>query len=403
MRKSFVILISVVLLATTVSAYAELQNVQVGGQLRMQGDWYDLHNNANSNASVQMRTRLNVRADFTDSVSAFIELDSYDIWGEDLRSSYLTGVDSRSVSTNDVEIYQAYVEANEMWGTALKARVGRQEIKLGSGWLVGTNDNIGRFTGLSFDAIRLTYATDQFSVDALAAKLFEQSPMQEDGDIDLYGVYGSYKGIENISLDAYWLFVRNAAIMPGSLDTHTFGLRGAGTAGALDFEAEAAYQYVDWDTEHHCGDPKDSSDAWAGNLEVGYTFDMNYTPRVFLGGAAFEGSTDDLPFDRLFSNWRYSYFLDNMANLTNMWTGRAGVSAMPTENLKAKLIGAYLSRIEDFCGEADLGWELQASLTYNYTQDLAIEVGYAHFFTGDALGCNVDDFDYGYLETKLSF
>ena len=403
MRKCLAILIIAVTVATAVPAFADLQNVVVGGSIRIRGNWIDYSNDMNSNAFVEQRTRLSVRADFTDAVNAFIEIDDYSVWGQDFRSNYLTGIDSRANTSNDVELYQGYIEANDMWGTGLKARIGRQEIKLGSGWLVGTNDKNAFFRGLSFDGVRLTYKTDQFSVEGLWAKLAENSPLQEDGDIDLYAVYGSYLGIENVTLDAYWLFIRDAAIPWGVLDTHTVGLRGAGKLSAFDFEAEAAYQWLDMD---HA----DNSDALAGNLEVGYTFDMDYTPRVFIGGAYFEGSDDDAPFNRLFSNWEYTMFDlgvsgndQSLANMTNFWAARAGVSVMPTETLKATLSGSYLQLVEDICNEDNLGWEIDASLAYAYTKDLSFEVGYAHFFAGDALGHNVDDFNYFYGETKLCF
>jgi len=404
MRKGLVIL---VLAMVAVPAFADLQNVIVGGSLTIRGNWYPSYDviadvSANSLAFVEQRTRLNVRADFTDSVSAFIEVDSYDVWGEDFRSNYLTGVDSRSGALDQVSLYQAYIEANDMWGVeGLKARVGRQEIKLGNGFLVSNQGGMPFGTGLSFDAVRVSYGTDQFSVDGLWAKLAERSPAEEDGDVDLYGIYGSYKGIENVSLDAYWLFIRDAANFFGSLDTHTVGLRGAGKVGALDFEAEAAYQWLDLDDA-------DNSDAFAANLEVGYTFDMTYTPRVFLGGAYFEGSDDDASFNRLFSGYKYSKFFQGglldarWDNLTNFWTGRAGVSAMPTESVKLALTGAYLSLVEDFGGDSDLGWEIDASVTYNYSADLAIEAGYSHFFQGDALLAD-DDLDYFYLQSKLCF
>ncbi len=95
---------------------------------------------SNDLSFVEQRTRLNVKADFTNEVSAFIELDSYDIWGEDFRSNYITGADGRAVSNDDVEMYQAYIEANEMFGMPIRMRVGRQELSFGSEWLVGVND-----------------------------------------------------------------------------------------------------------------------------------------------------------------------------------------------------------------------------------------------------------------------
>ncbi len=415
MRKSLAILIIAVTVALAVPAFADLQNVVVGGSVRIRGNWFMNNDEMNTAAFVEQRTRLNVRADFTDKVSAFIEVDDYSIWGEDFRSDYLTGLDYRGAG--NVALYQGYIEASEMWGTALKARIGRQEIKLGSGWLVGTNDKNAYFSGLSFDGIRLTYATDQFSVDGIWAKLAERSPLEEDGDIDLYAIYGSYLGIENVTLDAYWLFIRDAANYFGSRDTHTVGLRGAGTVNALDFEAEVAYQWLDLDDA-------DNSDALAANLEVGYTFDMSYSPRVYLGGAYFEGSDDDRPFNRLFSNWEYTMFdflgEQSNANMTNFWTVRIGGSLSPTETLTVSLGAAYFQLVEDFSVDApwwcrvddpgdELGWEIDASLSYAYTKDLSFQAGYSHFFTGDALDNNLigdddtDDFDYLYFQTKLCF
>jgi len=423
MKKSIALLIVAATIALAVPAFAELQNVVVGGQIRVRGNWFDFdQTNVKTNTFAEQRTRLSVRADFTDNVSAFIELDSYGNWGEGFRSNYLTGVDSRPTGVDAVEVYQAYIEAKEMWGTALRARVGRQELKLGSGWLIGNGDTAPNFTGLSFDALRLTYATDQFSVDGFAAKLADQSPKFEDGDIDLYGLYGSYLGIENITLDAYALMIRDAKqVATGALDTYTFGLRGAGTVGAIDFDAEAAYQLLNWDNV--AAGLEDSSDAFAGTLEAGYTFDMTWTPRVFVSGAYFDASDDDLPFNRLFSGVSYSKILDGgifgSIGLTNFWTAAAGVSAVPTESVKLQVSGAYLSTVEDLGWGSSIGWEVDASAVYNYTQDLAFKGGYSRLIAGD-LGdagtgtvlvngsgagavYHIEDINYFYLETKLSF
>ncbi|MFO7975705.1 MAG: hypothetical protein R6V12_13840, partial [Candidatus Hydrogenedentota bacterium] len=119
----FLVLAALVVLTAT-PAVAELQNVIVGGQVRIRGDYYmntvtgiDSSNlqwgagvlggrsigtgqnfnlpgilglrgwddDENSLGFVEQRTRLNVKADFTNEVGAFIELDAYDIWGGDFR------------------------------------------------------------------------------------------------------------------------------------------------------------------------------------------------------------------------------------------------------------------------------------------------------------------------------
>ena len=200
MRSLQTMLIAAIIVGLGSSAYAELQNVQVGGSIRIRGNVFEL-DTLGDVSFVEQRTTIDVTADFTDEVSAFIELDSYDIWGEDFRSNYVTGVDFRAASGDDVELYQAYIEAREMWGTALRARIGRQEMSLGSEWLVGVNNASSIYQGLSFDGIRLTYATDVFSVDGFWTKLAERFGDFGDNDVDFYGLYVSYTGFEDIVID----------------------------------------------------------------------------------------------------------------------------------------------------------------------------------------------------------
>jgi len=401
-------------------------------------------------------------------------------------------------------LYQSYIEANEIGGMPLRVRVGRQELKLGSGWLVGTNDAGSIFRGLSFDGVRATYATDQFSVDAIAAKLAENAA-EEDGDTDMYAVYGSYLGIENITLDAYWIMVRDARAIKATnygfigqwvedvlgvddyntTELHTVGLRGAGTYGALDFEAEVAYQFGNVDQTNALfagqgigslfgllpvspyGPENDTTGNLAANLQVGYTFDMDLKPRVFVGGAYFGGEDNrdlnfwqwlgaevwptwhaksSLSFNRLFSDWQYSNFVD-FANqdCSNLWLAYAGVSVMPVENLTIQVSGAHVEALNAFdspwasfwflgrriallqnwsfltkTNSTDMCWDASLKVTYNYSADLAVEAGYSHMFVDKGAqdgnfvlnngltfvgGANkkADDPDYFYVETKLSF
>lgn len=528
MRKTTLFVMAIALVATGFTASAELQNVTVSGEIRIRANYYtntvaspggtnliwpalpgvnwlskrsigtfggagngngilsifSWDDDGNDSGYVEQRTRLGVTADFTNEVSAFIELDSYDVWGEDFRSDYITGTDFRSASVDDVEIYQAYIEANEMWGMPLRLRIGRQEISLGSEWLVGTNDTASFFPGLSFDGIRLTYATDMFSVDVLAAQLFEGGVAEEDEDIWMYGIYGSYLGLEDITIDAYWLWVRDARSLNDTnfvwglewledifdvddydvTNLHTIGLRGAGTIGAFDFEAEIAYQTGNADQVGFLfkpflyGDDDADFDTWGANLEVGYTFDMAWQPRVYLGYAYFGGEDErdinfwewlspwvepqaSVSFNRLFSNWEYSEFIAN-TDLSNCHVFRGGVSAMPTENIELLLAISYFQTAEEFDSpvywkigdfripvapalsfwtqqnDSELGWEVGLYATYHYTEDLTFEAGWAHLFVGDGLeegqfsagngllyngGTGDDDADYLYFETKIAF
>lgn len=462
------------------ASFAELQNVEVGGSLRIRANYYDFDNSTiaglkDQNSWVEQRTRLSVKADFTDDVSAFIEVDNYGVWGTNFRSNYYTGIDGASGAGDDVNLYQAYIQADKMWGTPLRVRVGRQELKFGNGWLVGTNDTSSFFTGLSFDALRLDYITDEFSIAAWYANLAEGSNLVGgagndgliDDDITFAGVYASYTGLEDISIDAYYMGVFDndqagvgvteqvawaglegrrqwGVANPGFLalnnpldriaketEIHTIGLRGAGKFGAFDFDAEVAYQFGQAEVHNPFGflfwDIGNTSDKEysniGANVTAGYTFDASWTPRIgvgfaYLGGADEETQThglpffgaldwqEDLGFNRLFSNTEYSEFLDS-TDLSNAMVLSATLSANPTEAIALSLYAAYFLSLEtpeygpvwDWFEDTsdELGWELAAYATYNYSEDLAIRGGVSVFWSGDGLSYGGHHWPFGGL------
>lgn len=475
MRITMRILVIVLALAITSEANAALQNVEVGGKIRIRGNYFssstldsfngrnpviqpfftggfprpggnpaaggryrpgqlfnralgfggggglaslsgiDFNNDGHSREFVEQRTLLNVRADFTNDVSAFIEIDSYDIWGEDFRSaggggSYITGADVRQAgagagSADDVEIYQAYIEANEMWGVPLRLRVGRQELVFGTGWLLGNNTTSSFFTGLSYDGVRLTYSPGDFSLDAFWARLVDTSPIEEDGDVDLMGLYGSYYGFEDHEFDVYLIWLRDGrqlqdtfnfaawtplALLEGAFgvddydptNIYTVGLRGAGEVtmgfGVMDYNVEAAYQWGNADSVGFAfrkpaflffptyGDDDAEFGQFAAEATLGMTFDVTYQPRVWVGGAYFGGEDErdlsfgewlesivnpfyspdaSVSFNRLFSGTEYSEFFTQLSNIA---IARGGVDISPTESVDLSLLVTYYEALEAF-------------------------------------------------------
>lgn len=459
------------------SAYAELQNVEVGGEIRIRfranlnyqngpaglvarrpqsyaygipvgaGGFlsrYRFDDQGNDNHYAEMRTRLNVKADFSDNVGAFIQLDSYDVWGEDFRSgNYLTGADSRAMTTDDVEVLQAYIEVRELWGTPLSLKIGRQMAKLDKGWLIG--DEFTGLIGMSLDAILLTYAWEDLTVRAIWSKLVETSPAEEDGDVDFYAVHGTYAGLEALNLSGYWFFLRDARAIPntsgpflaglegllglGGYDTttlHTVGIRAWGEASQWDYDLELAYQFGNAG-QHGAlfpmapwmpyGDNDAEYDSWGTDLEVGYTFDVKWQPRVYLGGAYFDGEDNreasfwewlnpftkpqaSVSFNRLLANAnrKYSFILDSGQTLSNFSDLRTGVIVEPTDSIT---VGFEVEKFwvnEPFHmpvfaplnfwtkeSSRDLG--IQASLwgKYYYTDDLWVRFRWEHLFAGEGI------------------
>jgi len=492
------------------AAVAELQEVKVGGQIIVLGEYYrnidpgdnDLRipasrlrgrpiglglgediisafafdKDGGHYAYVSQWTRLNVEAAFTGGVGLTVEFDQISEWGSEFRSNYVTGADVSG--SGSVDLYQAYVEASDLFGQPLRLRLGRQELRFGSEWLVGGND-VGTVPvwGLSFDGIRFTYGRDTVTLDLWGAKLFDDGGAEADGDVDFYGVYGSYTGVDAMALDAYWLFLRDGGRINDSrlgfasewlervwgvddyagTRLHTIGLRASGAVGALDFEAEVAYQFG---RAGHAGSlfrPAFYGDDGANygnfgvNLEVGYTFDVPWEPRLFLAYAWLEGEdkrdigaldrlaslvnpyyTRDasISFNRLFSNWYYSNVLDG-TDMSNAHIFRTGLGVAPTEKIEIGLdLGYYLADATfdhprwpllpfwTRAADRELGFEFDLYITYAYSEDLYFMVGWDRLYVGDGLrrghfnasnglefvgGSAGNNVDYFYFETGITF
>ncbi len=339
---------------------------------------------------IEQRTSLFFAADFAGNVRAYIELDSIEDWGEDSRSQAITGLDFRSGNSDDLEVYQGYIESRDLLGLPLAFRVGRQKLNFGSEWLVGNNFYWAPLTYLSFDALRLTYTPPNFELDLWWSKLAERSPLEADGDVDFYGVYGSYVGLENLVVDLYWMWVRDAQSLSDTnfswfaewfeevldLDDydvthlHTVGIRAAGNAGPWDLEAEAAYQWGDASQVGALfrpavyGDDTAEFGNWGGHANLGYTFDVRWQPRLFVAAEYYGGEDNraigfwewlfpfhkpdaSISFNRLFSSWEEDSFLDTSA-LSNVLMLRAGLSAWPTKSLEVGLDLHYTRALETF-------------------------------------------------------
>ena len=78
---------------------------------------------------------------------------------------------------------------------------------------------------------------------------------------------------------------------------HTVGTRGAGSYSGFDWEVEVAYQWGEADSTASLfvpvgglyADTGARHDQWGGHAEAGYTMDIEWAPRFFLGGSYYGG------------------------------------------------------------------------------------------------------------------
>ena len=409
------------------SVFPELTNVEIGGKLEIYGatyfNWiepseleripssalvwrsigpngtyspYRTGKGAEDCSFFEQRTRVHIKAGFTEDVIFFVEFDNYDVWGEDFRSQdYIPGIDRRSESIDDVEIFQSFIEINNLYGTSgLSLSIGRQTIDLGSGWLVGSDPGPDPFAGLSFDALRVKYTKEQFSLDVFYSKLWESFGSFNHDDIDFGRTYLTLNNVADfVNIDVYYFLLRDDRKLEATVGEifrelfenlfdrdqvsttyiHTLGLRLYGEHSGFDYDIEIAYQLGHGShpgllfipVEGIYGDDEVQWSLPAGHFELGYTFsESKMQPRLYLGGSYYGGkdkrdiSFEDwlfrisggrasYSFNRLFSSYREDNFIDISA-MTNFWKVYSGATCNVNESTELGIEVMYLQTVSPF-------------------------------------------------------
>jgi hypothetical protein len=456
-------------------AYAELQEVSVGGELRIRGRWYiNVFQDGGRqvripNASLRDRAigfngasslfgwnhkgedwsraestmLLNVKADFTENVSAFIEFYDHWVWGEDFRSqNYVTGADTRNAAGNHaLAVEQAYIEMREIGGLPLRLRIGRQDLKFGKGFLISNMLTPSQY--VSHDGIRLTYEDNGLTVDAIATRIVPVGTGVGD-DVDLFGVYGTYSGWKPLSISAYYFLLRDPRALNdtksspvmewvegvagrddyGATLLNTVGARLFGDYAGFDYDAELAYQFGPADRVGFSfkpvgkvyGDDHADFNNFATDIMLGYTFkDVKMKPRLFVRGVCFEGHDNrdisftewlnpfyrghaSVSFNRMFSDTNYMPVLNDNGSMSNFAQFSAGVEFKPWEPFSVHVHYAHDWVVAPFDpprnpvfsfmtrkGSNNLADEIAMILRYEYSKDLSFMLYTNYTFTDKAL------------------
>ncbi len=321
--------------------YAETQSVKISGDLTIRsifrGD-YDLDRNHAEEVSTRTgnqddwqtyfmtTTEVQIDADLTDNVSAVIRLYNQRDWNvADKSISYDTTLVSRggyTASTNefDIGVDLAYIELKEFLYSPLTLKIGRQDIWFGKGFIVGVNQwdpqgtiNADEYsTSNAFDAIRATLDYDPWTIDLIAAKIWEDA-IQASDDEDLYGVNVGYIfDVYNAEAEAYWFNKRDDSIENWDIKddniVHTMGLR-----GSLDpienwtVAAEAAFQYGSYVGSRDQSD-KRKRNAWALDVSAECRhFQELYAwkPKIGVEYIYYSGNRNIADEDNIYGNPKY--------------------------------------------------------------------------------------------------
>jgi len=142
MRKFLTTAMAVALASAT--SYADLQNIEVNGGIRLRGSSYSGGDGPGDRATqfTEQRTNLGWTADFTDEVSAVIEMDSYNIWGDDGRGDVVGGPGTAG-GLGEVSLYQASLNSAKPGAQPLTSKlVVRKLFSEVNSWWVTTQPEV---------------------------------------------------------------------------------------------------------------------------------------------------------------------------------------------------------------------------------------------------------------------
>ena len=445
-KKITLILALAFLVGIALPAFAEVQNVKVSGDITAYGifrDEYDLNetsgNTTTDNAAFYASiARVRIDADLTDNVQTTIRLLNERPW------------EGEGDVENDIDLDLAYLTLKEFFYSPLTLTIGRQNLKFGTGLVVGDPDTNAQVAagGLNntiaedlsarkaFDAIRATLDYAPWTIDLIVAKISEVDTTGlgvGSEDEDLLGVNVAYKfGQYNAEAEGY-LFVKDsdtegtspsasAVPLTQAGDIYTVGLRGGlEPIKGLNLSGEVAYQFGDAYKAPAGGTSRDQK-AWALDLDGSYTWDIQYAPSIGLGysyrSGEEPGNTGDYEaWNPMYEDQTQGIIADYiLAGVNGGVNSNANIikvygSIKPIKDitlaakyynyrLDEKLVSsgtatraysAYPSREYTMRDKKDLGDEIDLIATYNYTEDVQIGLSAGWFRPGDAFDNTNDD------------
>ncbi|MEZ6121031.1 MAG: alginate export family protein [Pirellulaceae bacterium] len=323
----------------------------------------------------------------------------------------------RAIDENYGDLNNLFVDLKMTDSTTV--RLGRQELQYGGQRLVSPLDwaNTRRkFEGINILHRQGDWATDVFYTNFVPvdANDFDEA----DYDQSFYGMYTTYSGLENASLDVYYLgydHQANGAPITTDFSLHTFGARLNGSLDDWLYEVEGGPQFgrqSGLGLDHTAGfftagiGRKIKQAPWNTTLWVYY----DYASGNNIGG-------DFNRFNQLFPlAHKYLGFNDAVAR-SNIESPNVLLTMKPTDKLSLLLWYYHFMSNQDTdivpsiggtpaqsTTSKDFGDELDLIATYSISPRSQILFGWSHLWAGNKIiTANRSDEDFFYTEFTLNF
>ncbi|MCP9470753.1 MAG: alginate export family protein [Nitrospira sp.] len=353
-----------------------------------------------TDAQIALRSRLRTQLGGNGPLRILFE-------GQDARS-FLDGDpgDFRNTTTvNEFDVLQLFgsITARNLFGTGLRTdiHVGRMTLDFGRRRLVARNDY--RNTTNAFDGVHWYLDKD----GAWRLRAFFTEPVTRFLDRadsanhknTFWGVYAESRYFPWLKADVYYLGLNDRRV-PNVNEHRTYSTIGFrlfkdDKPGELDYELESTYQFGTRGREDHF--------AYFQHLDLGYTFDLPWKPRLVLHSDYASGDGDPTDgksrrFDTLFGARRFEYMPTGIVGpffRTNLTGGGWRVIVTPAKGwiLQIKQRFWYLAESRDFFGSSglrdttggagrSLGHDLELRAQWFISNNLDFDVGWWHWFKG---------------------
>lgn len=390
-----------------VPAFAAVQNVKVGGDLKTTSiirnnfDSTTMNDLTESGNFVLSQVGVNIEADLTDNVSTFIRLGNERIWGK--------GTASTTSSENDLLLDTAYVTMKEMLYAPLTVTIGRQPLVYGNAFLIGDGSGANEISGVAdltgganFDAIKAVLDYDPLTIDLFAAKIDEKTNVvsNDKDDVDLFGVNANWKlgGEMNTVVEAYTFVKTDKSVISAPAQNkadklYVPGMRvSVNPYEGLNVQLEGAYQFGDSTPVVGTDMAKVSAYGLQGMVNFALPVIKDMTPVLsasytYLSGDSNPSGDDkDRAFDSLYENQNTGRIFDALGvSGSNIKIASVAAEVSPLQDVTTKLSWYNLNLAEGDTTTGvskKVGNEFDLDVTYDYTEDVKFGMSAGVFYAG---------------------
>jgi hypothetical protein len=410
------------------SAFADVQNIRLSGDVRIRGYYFNYGPAAASGAGsspgvgdaafITQQTKVTCEADLEDHVMVVVTLKAFGRWGND--GDGLNLGDGRANKSWYVGMDEAYVQLNQAFFTPATVKVGRQYLNYGRGLILSSFDG-----DYNFDAGRLVLDYYPLTIDLVGASLVNNqnfAPIGTDANpraADLLFLNVRYELTDSLlkDVEVYGGWIAQAK---GSQPVSLYNLTSLGGASApspwiigarADMNITKCFTtWIEGTYEGGASGRGDPISAFLANAGAKFTFaDVKMTPAInanyiYASGGGASGRGYFRPWFDAQEGYNGYVFKPEMSNIQIF---NLGASIKPANNVSLALEGYYylLNSKASYYGDSsgrfftnpnldvpggtselsasrDLGWEFDTVLGYDYSKDVRCQLIYGVFIPG---------------------